>query len=256
MPNLSQNSIRFASINIEGDTHIGAVLPFLTQFNPDVVCLEELAAPSIKLFEKSLGMEGHFLPMMKTHIIPRDHASSVTDFGVGIFSNLKITDTGSDYYYKGVENLPTLSSDGRTTDEKTLWRGLLKVTVLKGDKSYTAAVTHFTRTRDGSASDKQRQDMQNLLALLSKIPEFILCGDFNAPRGGEIFEMLASKYKDNIPARYISSLDPKLHQLKDSKSLMVDGLFTTPYYVATDVKLSEGVSDHKAVTAIITTKED
>jgi endonuclease/exonuclease/phosphatase family metal-dependent hydrolase len=93
--------------------------------------------------------------------------------------------------------------------------------------------------------------MKNLLALLAKTPELILCGDFNAPRGGEIFKMLADKYKDNIPPEYDSSLDTELHRIGKIKKLMVDGLFTTSAYIVSDVKLSEGVSDHKAVTAII-----
>jgi endonuclease/exonuclease/phosphatase family metal-dependent hydrolase len=256
MSNLpEQNSIRLASINIEGDKHREAVVAFLLDFKPDVVCFEELAVPSIEFFEKALNMKGHFLPMMKTHTMPGDFTSLLETFGVGIFSNLPISDTGSDYYYLGSGNLPTLKFKDGATDETTLWRGLLRADIKKGDKLYTVAVTHFTRTPNGCPDDKQRRDIKNLLALLSEIPEVILCGDFNAPRGMEIFSMLSEKYKDNIPERYTSSLDPKLHTLRNSKMYMVDGLFTTPYYVVTDVKLSEGISDHMAVTAIIGTKE-
>jgi len=247
----SKNSIRLASINIEGDKHLEAVLSFLADFKPDVVCLEELPVSRIEFFEKLLGMEGYFLPMMKTHLMPGDSTSPLDIFGVGIFSNLPMSDIGSDYYYSGSENLPMLKFKDGATDETTLWRGLLRATIKKGNKAYTVAVTHFTRTNDGSADDKQRRDMKNLLILLSKIPEVILCGDFNAPRGWEIFGMLSEKYKDNIPAQYKSSLDPKLHTLQNSKMFMVDGLFTTPYYVVTEAKLSEGVSDHMAVTAIV-----
>ena len=77
---------------------------------------------------------------------------------------------------------------------------------------------------------------------------FVLTGDFNAPRGGEIFAELASRYKDNIPNHYQSSLDPDLHRVKNLK-LMVDGLFSTPDYNLGEVRLINGVSDHLAVAA-------
>lgn len=243
----SKNSIRFASINIEGDTNLQRVLSFLRDFKPDVVCFQELVASSVRFFEDELGMKGHFLPMSKYNIRPTDMTSPIGAWGVGIYSALPVHHAHSAYYYGGSGDLPTLIH----RNEETLWRGLLHLSVEKSGQSFTVAVTHFTRTNDGSASDKQREDMKNLLALLANIPDVILCGDFNAPRGGEIFGILADKYTDNIPPHYTSSLDPNLHRLRNSKQLMVDGLFTTPEYRVSEAKLTEGVSDHKAVTAVI-----
>jgi hypothetical protein len=73
----------------------------------------------------------------------------------------------------------------------------------------------------------------------------------NAPRGKESFSRLAKKYKDNIPPEYKTSIDQNLHKVKGIQ-FMVDGLFTTPSYKASDVKLVDGVSDHMAVVAEIT----
>ena len=42
--------------------------------------------------------------------------------------------------------------------------------------------------------------------------------------------------------------DTKPHELEDK---MVDGLFTTPEYIAPDVKLVYGVSDHAAIVAAL-----
>jgi len=239
--------IKFASINIAGDMHRPQVASFLKEFSPDVVCFEELTGPGLDFFEQELGMKGYFLPMGVFNTSPFDISSPVAPFGVGLFSKFTISNIKMDYYVGGEGDFPAIVRG----DENTVWRCLLQATVTKGEEKYNIAVTHFTRTPDGSASDRQRRNMKNLLALLAKTPELILCGDFNAPRGGEIFKMLADKYKDNIPPEYDSSLDTELHSIGKIKKLMVDGLFTTSAYVVSDVKLSEGVSDHKAVTAII-----
>ncbi len=234
-------TLRFASINIEGDKNLDKVLAFLKNFGPDVVCFQELWEPRVEFFEKALGMKGIFLPMSKDN---RENQNVL--FGVGLYSALPVRNVRSEYYYGGEGSMPTFKAG----NEKTIWRGILEATVEKEGESFTVATTHFTRTPDGSTSDKQREDLKKLLGIFQNTPELILCGDFNAPRGGEIFTALSTRFKDNIPPSYESSLDPKLHRAGHLK-LMVDGLFTTPQYLITDAKLSESVSDHMAVTALI-----
>ncbi len=243
--------IRFSSINIEGDTHLDKVVSFLNDFKPDVVCMQEVMETRLDYFEKALNMKGYFVPMARYNIVPLDKKSSISCFGVGIFSNLQMLNVESKYYYGGEGDIPLLKFDGKNIDEKSVWRVLISGNVSKDNELYTIATTHFTRTYDGSTSDKQREDLKNLLKITEKKPEIILCGDFNAPRGQEIFSKLSEKYKDNIPPEYTSSLDTELHRIGKVKQLMVDGLFTTPHYEVTEARLSEGVSDHKAVTAII-----
>lgn len=240
--------IRLASINIEGDMHRERVISFLSDFKPDVVCFQELIESSVPFFEQALGMKGYFVPVTVHNIRPFDSESPIGTYGVGLFSNNLVSDIKIDYYSGVIGNIPRFV---RGHGGSTMWRALLRGTVNKDDERYTVAVTHFTWTFDGSTSDKQREDLNNLLAITEKCPELILCGDFNAPRGGEIFGILAKKYKDNIPVEYVSSLDTELHRIGKIKQLMVDGLFTTPHYKVSEVKLSEGVSDHMAVTALI-----
>lgn len=243
----SNNSIKLASINIEGDANLSRVADFLDQEKPDVVCFQELVETSLSFFEKTLGMKGHFLPMTKYHRLYKDMESPVNRFGLGLFSKWPLSEVHSDYYLGGTGDLPML----HIGDETTVWRGVLRATVQKDNVSYTVATTHFTRTSDGSTSETQRRDLRSLFRVLGDVTEIIVCGDFNAPRGGEIFGLLAEKYKDNIPAKYLSSLDPKLHQLRNSKLLMVDGLFSSPQYQVSNVVLSEAVSDHLAITGLI-----
>lgn len=240
-------TLRFSFINIEGDAHREAVAAFLKDFRPDVVCFAELMETSIHFFETALDMKGYFSAMAKSPVIFKDPASPLSVHGVGLFSRFPVADVREDCYYGDAEKIPMF----RHGDERTVRRMLLRATVVRDGVRFNFGVTHFTRTPDGSADDKQRRDMARLLTLLADSPDTILCGDFNAPRGGEIFRMLAAKYKDNIPPEYTSSLDPKLHTLKGAKQYVVDGLFTTPEYHASDVKLSEGVSDHKAITVLI-----
>ena len=61
---------------------------------------------------------------------------------------------------------------------------------------------------------------------------------------------MSDRFKDNIPLRYTTSIDPNLHRA-GALELMVDGLFSTPGYVVSDVALHSGVSDHCAITCAI-----
>ena len=133
---------------------------------------------------------------------------------------------------------------------------LVSATVSLGAVAFTVCTTHFTWSEEGKATEEQRADMRALLALLEAKKEFVLCGDFNAPRGGEIFEMLSSRYTDNVPPQYKTSIDVNIHRAGRQRphelaDKMVDGLFTTPEYRCTSVELVNGVSDHMAVVAEI-----
>ncbi len=75
--------------------------------------------------------------------------------------------------------------------------------------------------------------------------------------------MIAAKYKDNIPAEYVWSLDMGLHRAANGglqegaaaqglPGLMVDGLFSTPEYTISDVRMHDGISDHCAIVAQVT----
>ena len=131
------------------------------------------------------------------------------------------------------------------------------VDIEKDGAVFSVATTHFLWSRGGRLNMYQRASMRKLLRLLEKAGEFVLTGDFNAPRGGEIFGMLATKYKDNVPSRYKTSIDASLHRAGKEHAgeladKMVDGLFSTPAYVVSNVELISGVSDHCAIVANVT----
>ncbi len=237
-------SLRLVSLNVERSRHIDLVLPFLRSQSSDVVCLQELLEADVPTISEALGATCDFIPMAR-HI----GEESPQIFGVGIFSKLPVRDRGVLFYRGDPARIPELDqSDEKTYNNKNF--PLVWCDVEKEGALFRIATTHFTWTPDGQADDDQRRDMKELLRILESKGEFVLCGDFNAPRGGEIFGMLAQKYTDNIPLRYTTSIDGTLHR-DGHIPVMVDGLFSTPGYAVSDVELIPGISDHYALIATV-----
>lgn len=240
--------VKLVSLNIERSKHLDRVIPFLEREKPDIFCAMELAERDITRFEQVVGECRGFAPMMT-------HAAEAPDtqpaiIGTGIFS--ATPGTAEIVYYRGSEegarSLPTKSVMSDIN--------LIRFDFAHEGTGNRIVTTHFTWTPDGRASQQQRIDLAALFAYLDSCDEFVLCGDLNAPRGGEIFSQIAARYTDNIPAEYTGSIDVTLHRAghllserMDTK--MVDGLFTTPAYRVSDVHLSDGVSDHMAIVAHI-----
>ena len=74
----------------------------------------------------------------------------------------------------------------------------------------------------------------------------MFCGDFNAPRGGEVFDQLASHYSDCVPPEITTTIDQELHRAKGLQ-YVVDSIFSTDQYRLEDVRVQSGVSDHCAL---------
>ena len=111
---------------------------------------------------------------------------------------------------------------------------------------YFITNTHLAVTANGEAANYQIKQAENLLSLLGSFSDMIVCGDLNAPRGGEVFNLFKNVYQDNIPAEYETSLDQSLHRVKGLK-FVVDHILSTKNYSFTNVVLVDGVSDHMAV---------
>ena len=252
---MSATTLKLISLNIERGKHLDLVENFLSSRIPDLVCMQELMGEHVERFSEALGGAQYvFEPAGR---MPEE-APAVT-IGIGIFSRLPIQKSAA-LYYAGVPGDLRDSYLGNIASYNNHNRMVLSVEVEKSGRKYRVGTTHFRWTPDGSANNLQREDMQALLKVLAPMEEFVLCGDFNAPRGGEIFGMLASKYKDNIPPHYKTSLDISLHRAGKTKpeelaDKMVDGLFSTPAYLVSDVELVPGVSDHCAVVSSVSTSK-
>ncbi|NDB60036.1 hypothetical protein EB001_16540 [bacterium] len=239
--------MKLVSINIELNKHYKTVFDFLKQENPDVICLQELLEDDFENFKKVLDKQGIFKPHSR---VGEDlHLQDIKEKkgGVAIFAK-DIIDSGSIYYEGNEENLLKTYSE-YVTGENNKNSVLVWIdTMDKEGRSCRFITTHVPVTKGGESTPYQLEVTDNLLKELDSLGEFVLCGDMNAPRGKETFSRIAKKYKDNIPEEYKTSLDQNLHRVKNLQ-LMVDGLFTTTKYQASNVKLIDGVSDHMAIVA-------
>ena len=242
-------SLKLISLNIERHKHLDLVEKFLAEHKPDVVCLQELMQEDIERLANAAGTAVTvFEPMGKLL------EESKGTMGVGIFSKIPFVSTRALYY---VGNPSTNHESFSWKDPETFndWnRIVLSAEVEKDNSLYSILTTHFTWTPGGEVNNLQREHIASLLVLLKDIPQFVFCGDFNAPRGGEIFGMLAARYKDNVPPQYKTSIDASLHRAGKTRpeelaDKMVDGIFSTSTYVVSDVEMVCGVSDHCALVA-------
>jgi exonuclease III len=250
-----EDSIKLVSVNLELDRHLENVSNFLEKTKAEVICLQEIFEKDFLFFKEKFEMHGVFSPM-----VILDTLDGKKDFlGVAILSKYEIKKTEEFYYAGDRKNIKYWDhkvlnfSVGNITKENLIFldeiksRVVLFIILEKKSKEYNFSTTHFTWTPDGKENEFQDRDIRELLSFTTKKDSLILCGDFNVARGdSKIYEILSEEYKDNIPEKYDSSIDPNLHRVKGLK-LMVDYVFSTPDYLVKNIELVEGVSDHKAV---------
>ncbi len=235
--------LRLVSVNIERSKHLDRIIPFLLERDPDVVCFQELNESDIPQFIAALGGELVFAGHGMHPADPPEEGSILQ--GVAIWTRNPVV-THMKSYYVGSEKTVLHAPPHYLASANAC----LSVDINHAGAIFRIVTTHFTWTPDGEPSDLQRTNLTGMLAILDGSGEFVLCGDFNAPRGGEIFSSLAARYKDNIPSKYTTSIDGALHRA-GPLPLMVDGLFSTDAYAAHDVSLESGVSDHCAIVATV-----
>lgn len=243
-------SLSLVSLNIERSKHLDTVLPFMRERNADVVCLQELMQKDTERLARATGAtDTYFVPM---GLRPEE---SDVPMGIAILARPHLQ-TRNAKYYKGDPRTLPVSIQSDSTTYNTPNRMTAVGDIEKDGMLFRIATTHFTWSARGKAVDEQWRDMAALLSVLDDLGEFVLCGDFNAPRGGELFAELSSRYEDNIPTRYKTSIDASLHRAGKTNATelatkMVDGLFSTPSYAVSEVELVSGVSDHMAIVATI-----
>lgn len=242
--------MKLISLNVEGVKHADRVKTFLEAERPDVVCLQEVQ-PDLEQFLRSLNYTVAFLP-----VTLHKNDTGINEEGILIASKHQAV-FNSFYYYEPIGELQLFKKD---TWRETCAEGVVYAKIQFEEKEYVIATTHFTWTPDGSnPNDEQLTDMVSLIKCIKQLPPHIICGDFNIPRHHNyLYEALIHEYSDTVPSHYKSSLDKNLHrlgELADKANLfndyMVDYVFTQPPYMATDVHLEFGVSDHAAVVATI-----
>lgn len=240
--------MKIISLNIELNRHHDLVLPFLKKEKADVVCLQELLEEDFEMYKKELEMDGvHRLTNYindKVHIESRGKKE-----GIAIFSK-KIQNSGYIFHVWDPDKVE-MSFDEYLIATNSIKPKALLWADIRDDKGdvFRIITSHLTITYEGEVTPFQLEANQIFINQAKSLGEFIFCGDTNAPRGREAFDTIAREFKDNIPLKYVNSLDKELHRKEDDVDLMVDCLFTTPAYEASNVELRGGLSDHMAVVA-------
>jgi exonuclease III len=237
--------MKLISLNIEMNKHTDVILEFIRAENPDVICFQELLEDDFSFYKKEFALDGIFQSCRYSRHsnYPESMGKKI---GVAIFAK-NIVRSGFMYYVgNGTELLKPFDAVHFKDEEALVWAEIKNTDGIV----YTFATAHLPVTHHGESSPFQLQALENFFTKLDTLREFVLAGDMNAPRGNETFNRLAKKYKDNIPLEYKTSIDQNLHRVK-GLPYMIDCLFTTPLYRASNVSLMDGVSDHMAVVGEI-----
>lgn len=244
-------SLKLISVNIEGHRHIDRLVPFLTAEKPDIVCLQEVYEVDMPVFESALGMTGNYSHMTNVTEVSIHQSHALGSMGIGQLTALPVKQQQAEYYVGSPEGaLPIFFENA---EPNSMNRMLLSSTVTKDNQDFTVFTTHFTWSPRGEYTEEQARDAQKMLQILEQHPEIILCGDLNSPREGEknnLFNTLASRYTDNMPADLMTSIDGEFHKA-GALTMMVDSLFTSDAYRVQDLRIVSGISDHKGIVAIL-----
>lgn len=244
-------SWRILSLNIEGDKHFDTVIPYLQEVKPDIICLQEVFAADVERFVAATGYQATYAPLVSYNQPNRYDISPRGKWGVLTLTPVAPINSAKVYYHGQADRIPEFV-DGQPNSAN---RAFVWVEVeLPGHPSLQVVNTHFTWSPNGEANDEQRLDLAEMLSQLENYDEFILCGDFNAPRGKEIFAQLASRYTDNLPPEVTTTIDGQFHYAGQLE-IVVDGFFTTPRYQVESLQVRAGLSDHQGLLAQVSKTE-
>jgi endonuclease/exonuclease/phosphatase family metal-dependent hydrolase len=242
--------LKLISVNIEGHRHLERLLPFFKTEQPDIICLQEVFEVDLLQLEAELGMRSSFAPMANVTSTSVHQSHALGSWGIAQLTALPAKEQQAEYYFGSPATLPVFFQNN---DPNSMNRAVLWSTVEKDGASFTIGTTHFTWSPQGQHTEEQARDATKLLQILSRRPELILCGDLNSPRAGEphnLFNTLAKQYTDNIPPEVTTSIDGQYHKA-GQLIMMVDSLFSSDAYRVSQVRVVDGLSDHKGIVGII-----
>lgn len=244
--------MKLISLNIEGSKHLDdRILPFLKQQQPDVVCLQEVFAVDVDRIEETLGLKGRYVPLANVDKVTKHTPEPLGLWGIYLGSRLPVGEIGHKFYKGEASHTPTFLENN---DPNAVSRAIIWMEVSDGVENYTVAGTHFVWSPKGESTPYQHQHLDKLIEITQQLSPHILCGDFNAPRGGEIFTRLAEEYKDNVPPEVTTTLDGNFHYAGQLE-FVVDGIFSYPSYQVSNMKVVAGLSDHTALVGEVKQKE-
>lgn len=232
-------SLELLTLNIESDWHLKRVHATITEHMPDIVCLQEVFEPDCEYLASSGGYD------VKYAVSGRVQRGSKPErnWGVAVLSRVPVLRQTISYYADD----PRIRVLREPNDPR---RALIVTELEHRGQPYRIITTHFTWTPDGEINDQQKADFPRMKALLSNYSDYVLCGDFNAPRGKEMFRRFVDELHvvDHLPTSVRTTLDPE-HHSAGALELVVDTVFSTEDYRVLDIRVLEGISDHKGILA-------
>jgi endonuclease/exonuclease/phosphatase family metal-dependent hydrolase len=225
-------SLRLLTLNIEGDRHLDRVCRALAEHRPEVVCLQEVFEATCPQLAAVGPYRVAYAPTARKNttrsIAPEQN------WGVAVLTRAPVL----------AHTVLPYAADPATR------RVVVVTEVAHEGCAFRIATTHFTWSPGGQSSDEQREDFVRLSRVMRGFPDYVLCGDFNAPRGGEIFSRFVAELGlvDHLPPEVSTTIDPGYHRA-GALELVVDTVFSTPEYRVTGVEVLEGLSDHKGILA-------
>lgn len=246
---LNGMSLKLITLNIEGDCHTHTVSDFLKAQQADIVCLQEIFEVDVAYFKNLLGANYVlFAPLMQVTLeVNIARLAPKGNWGIAIFSKKEPILLEKKYYAGTNETVPVFDNQPNTNN-----RAMIVAKVEKDNSFFTVITTHFTwaSAEDAAVSELQLAHLKEMKKILNTYSDYILCGDFNAPKGREIYAQISEGLIDHLPENTVSTIDPNLHKVK-GLSLIVDSIFSTPEYKTMQINIKDGVSDHKAIIAIM-----
>lgn len=221
--------MRILSVNIEGSRHLDTVSKLIDEYDADVACVQELFEADRALLDDRFA-EVAFYP----RILQAWDGRPAAPKGIAIASKNRFEPLV--VRYAGPDELVPYER----FDESTVRRAI----VAGSFGGLLVATTHMMVTEGASVQPFQFKDVDAILSILEPYRRVLLCGDFNATRGGPVYDVLSRAFTDRIAPDVRSTLDPEMHKARP-KELVVDGCFTRD--VDARCELRFGVSDHAAL---------
>lgn len=238
--------MKIISVNIEGQRHLPLIEKFLTEEQADVVCLQEVFGVDLAQFQKGQTINRAFAPNTIINTPNRYGIALAGEWGVGMLVRAPWTVKSwkTQYYHGPADQIPEFV-DGQPNSVN---RALLVAELEHHGKTLRVATTHFTWTGDGNTSQEQLEDWASLQNELKEYSDFVLCGDFNAPRGREMGNIIEAVYASHVPADTQTTIDETFHYA-GKLNLVVDYFLTQGNIAVQKVDVRNGISDHCALVA-------
>lgn len=246
----------------------------LMAYPPGVIFLQDFPFRDLALLERWPHVT--FAPMTK-HLINGKRAV----VGIAIASRYFMTDivhctTHGDGKLKDLQGVndkneriaPTVENDqliSSTEDRVAICATIIVENNGMANSKFNVATTHGAWVRGGVVNDMQRASTKKLRDFLVREGErrdgLLVSGDMNFGRGSEMYKLfvrdgLCGGFTPRIPLTIDNTLDPDHRFVKRGGRVVNDWFFDLNRhdraYDVSDVRLRSGVSDHCALSGVVT----